>query len=313
MLDKQVPLGIICKQSWRRHLQQNYWLYLFLVPGMLYLLIFRYVPMAGIVIAFTDFNNALGIFHSPWVGLKNFNYLFHSKDFYKVLVNSLVISLYRMAAGFSAPIVLALLLNELRNQTFKRSMQTVLYLPHFISWVVVYGIMLNFLSPSTGILNYVMKSMGMQSVSFLTDTRYFRSLVVISDIWKTAGWGTVVYMAAIAGIDPTYYEAAIIDGASRWQRIVHVTLPQISGTIVVMLILCTGSLLSNGFEQIFLMQNSLTLSVSEVFETYTYKVGLLEGRLSFSTAVGLFQSVVGFILIYITNFFAKRTGEEGLW
>jgi putative aldouronate transport system permease protein len=269
--------------------------------------------MVGVVIAFEDYNNVRGIFGSPLVGLKHFYYLFASNDFYRVLANSLIISLYRMAAGFPAPILLALLLNEIHSQGYKKVMQTILYLPHFISWVVIYGILLSFVSPTTGILNILIMRMGGEPIPFMMSTKYFRGIVVLTDIWKSAGWGTVVYMASMAGIDPTYYEAAILDGAGRMKRILYVTLPMISGTIIVMLILRMGSLLSNGFEQIFLMQNALNIEVSEVFETYTYKVGLREGRFSFSAAVGLFQSIVGVVLIFVTNKLSRKFGEGGLW
>jgi len=269
--------------------------------------------MAGIIVAFENYNNVKGPFHSPFVGLQQFSYLFKSMDFYRVLGNSLLISFYRLLAGFPAPILLALLLNEIRSQGYKRAMQTILYLPYFISWVVVYGILLNFLSPSTGIVNKVIASLGGGAIPFMSSAKYFRSIVVLSDIWKSAGWGTVVYMAAIAGIDPTYYEAAIIDGAGRFRRIFNVTLPMISNTVIVMLVLRAGSILSNGFEQIYLMQNALNNAVSEVFETYTYKVGLIQGRFSFSTAVGLFQSLVGVTLIFLTNRAARKLGEGGLW
>ena len=269
--------------------------------------------MGGIVIAFKEYNNVKGVFGSPWVGLAHFRHLFQSAAFSRVLRNSILLSMYRLIAGFPTPIILALMLNEMRSQRYKRAMQTILYLPHFISWVVVYGIILNFLSPTTGAFNRLIMMMGGEPVQFLTKPAYFRSVVVISDIWKSAGWGTVVYMAAIAGIDPTYYEAAIIDGANRIRRILYVTLPLIANTVVVMLILRAGSLLSNGFEQAYLLQNVLNSDVSEIFETYTYRVGIREGRFSFSSAVGLFQSVVGFTLIFATNLFSRRVGEGGLW
>lgn len=294
-------------------MKSNYWLYLFILPGFLYLIIFKYLPMCGVVIAFQDFNVVKGILHSPFVGLKHFKYLFGSQDFYKVFKNSFILSVARLLAGFPAPIILALLLNEMRSQKYKKTMQTILYLPHFISWVVIYGLLINFLSPSTGIINNIAESLGGKSIPFLTSPKYFRPMVVLSDIWKSVGWGTVVYMAAIAGISPEYYEAATIDGASRFQRMFRITLPLISSTIVVMLILRAGSIISNGFEQVYLMQNSLNIDVSEVFETYTYKIGINEGRFSFSTAVGLFQSVIGFILIMVTNKFAKKTNNGGLW
>jgi putative aldouronate transport system permease protein len=296
-----------------KHLKRYFWLYLFLLPGVVYLIIFKYIPMVGVLVAFEDYNNVKGVFNSPFVGFKHFRYLFGSVEFYRVLFNSIIISVYRLAAGFPAPILLALLLNEIHSRRYKKIMQTVLYLPHFISWVVIYGILLNFVSPTTGILNVLIMRLGGNAVPFMTSTKYFRGIVVLTDIWKNAGWGTVVYMASIAGIDPTYYEAAIIDGAGRLKRILYVTLPMISSTIIVMLILRAGSLLSNGFEQIFLMQNALNIEVSEVFETYTYKVGLREGRFSFSTAVGLFQSAVGFVLIFVTNKLSKKFGEGGLW
>jgi putative aldouronate transport system permease protein len=296
-----------------RYLRYNFWLYVLLIPGMVFLLIFRYIPMGGIVIAFKDYNVVKGIMDSPWVGMKHFAYLFESDHFLRVFRNSLLISSYRLLWGFPVPIFLALLLNEMRSQWYKRSLQTVLYLPHFISWVVVIGMVNNLLSPSTGILNYIINAAGGKSIYFLTTPAYFRSVLVASDIWKGAGWGTIVYMAAIAGIDPSLYEAAIIDGASRLQRIRFVTLPSIMSTIIVMLILRTGSIMSNGFEQVYLLQNALVNEVAEVFETYTYQVGLREGRFSFASAVGIFQSIIGCILLYTNNFFARRYGGRGLW
>ena len=301
------------KQSFWPYLKQNYWLYIFLIPGLLFLIIFKYIPMGGIVIAFQDYKVTRGFLGSDWVGLEHFRYLFQSTDFYRVFRNSILIRIYRLVWGFPVPILLALMLNEMRSQGYKRTMQTILYLPHFISWVVVVGMVTNLLSPSTGIINILIEAMGGEPVSFLTSPKYFRSILVITDIWKGAGWGTIVYMAAMAGIDPSYYEAAIIDGATRFQRIWYITLPCIASTIVVMLIMRTGSILNNGFEQVYLMQNALVSEVAEIFETYTYQVGLKEGRYSFASAVGIFQSVVGCILLFITNFTAKKIGGSGLW
>lgn len=313
--DKSISQGAMVrkKKSGFMYLKQNYWLYIFLSFGMLFLLIFKYIPMGGIVIAFQDFNVTKGIMGSEWVGMDNFNYLFHSTDFYRVFRNSLLISVYRMVWGFPVPIILALLLNEMRSQGYRRTMQTILYLPHFISWVVVIGMVYNILSPSTGILNYFISALGGEPIQFLTNPRYFRSILVITDIWKGAGWGTIVFMAAISGIDAALYEAAIIDGASRLQRILYITIPCIAGTIVVMLIMRMGSILNNGFEQVYLMSNALVNEVADIFETYTYQVGLREGRFSFASAVGLFQSVVGCILLFSTNFISKKIGEGGLW
>ena len=301
------------KQSFWPYLKQNYWLYIFLIPGLLFLIIFKYIPMGGIVIAFQDYKVTRGFLGSDWVGLEHFRYLFQSTDFYRVFRNSILISIYRLVWGFPVPILLALMLNEMRSQGYKRTMQTILYLPHFISWVVVVGMVTNLLSPSSGIIDILIEAMGGEPVSFLTSPKYFRSILVITDIWKGAGWGTIVYMAAMAGIDPSYYEAAIIDGATRFQRIWYITLPCIASTIVVMLIMRTGSILNNGFEQVYLMQNALVSEVAEIFETYTYQVGLKEGRYSFASAVGIFQSVVGCILLFITNFTAKKIGGSGLW
>jgi len=301
------------KMSLGKYIRQNIWLYALLIPGIIFLIIFKYIPMGGIVIAFKDYNVVKGIMESPWVGLKHFRFLFQSNEFMRVFRNSILISIYRLAWGFPVPILLALLLNEIRTQWYKRSLQTILYLPHFISWVVVIGIVNNFLSPSTGLVNKLIEALGGSTMRFMTTPEYFRSILVATDIWKSAGWGTIVYMAAIAGIDPSLYEAAIIDGATRIQRIRYVTLPCIASTIIVMLILRTGSIMSNGFEQVYLMMNALVNEVAEVFETYTYQVGLREGRFSFASAVGIFQSVIGCILIYTNNFLAKRYGGSGLW
>jgi len=301
------------KKSLLEYIFRNKWLYIMLIPGITLLIIFKYIPMYGITIAFKDFNVVKGIWQSPWIGLENFKYLFRSRDFFIVLKNSILISLYRLLWGFPVPIILALLLNEVRHIYYKKAIQTILYLPHFISWVVIVGIVYNFLSPSTGIVNHIIKMFSGQPIAFLQKEEYFRSIIVITDIWKESGWGTIIYLAAITGIDQDLYEAAIIDGASRWQRVRYITLPGIMSTVVVLLILRAGSILKNGFEQIFLMYSPLVYDVADVFETYSYRVGLQEGRFSYATAVGMFQSVVGLILIWITNVFAKKYGEGGLW
>jgi len=269
--------------------------------------------MYGVLIAFKNFNIVKGIWKSPWIGFDNFKYLFTSKEFYSILKNSILISLYRIMWGFPAPIILALMLNEVRHVHYKRVVQTILYLPHFISWVVMVGIVNNFLSPSTGIINYILKSITGTTIAFLQKPEYFRSILVITDIWKEAGWGTIVYLAAMTSIDSGLYEAAIIDGANRLQRIRYITIPGIASTIIVLLILRMGSILRNGFEQIFLLYSPLVYEVADVFETYTYRVGIREGRFSYATAVGMFQSVVGLILILTTNKIAKKYGEGGLW
>lgn len=300
------------RNSLFRYIVRNKWLYIFLVPGFLYLLVFKYVPMFGIVIAFKDLSLVKGIAHSPWVGFENFRYLFQAEDFYKVLRNSLLLSVYQLVWEFPAPIILALMLNEVRGMVFKRVSQTILYLPHFISWVVLAGMIVNFLSPSTGLVNYALKSFDVHPVNFLLEPSYFRSIIVSAEVWKGVGWGTIIYLAAMTGIDPTLYESAKMDGAGRFQQIRHITLPGIATTVIVLLILRIGSILDNGFEQVFLLYNPLTYDVADVFETYTYRIGLIDGRLSFAAAVGLFKSLVGFVLILFANRIARIFGNQ-IW
>lgn len=295
------------------YVSHNRWLYVLLIPGTAFLILFRYVPMYGVVIAFKDFSVVRGIWRSPWVGLANFVYLFTSSGFYEIFRNSVLISLYRLLFAFPVPILMAILLSEMRSVVFKKTVQTIIYLPHFISWVVIAAMVFNFLSPSTGLVNKVVVALGGKPRAFLQDPRAFRSIIVLSDIWKESGWGTIIYLAAILGIDPELYEAAVIDGANRFQRILRITLPGIVNTIIVILILRMGSILRNGFEQIFLLYSPLVYEVADVFETYTYRVGIREGRFSFATAVGLFQSVIGLVLIVAANTLARKYGESSLW
>ncbi|MDF2837486.1 MAG: protein lplB [Paenibacillus sp.] len=295
-----------------KHFRMYKWLYIFLMPGLLYLLVFKYVPMFGIVIAFKDFSLVKGIWDSAWIGFENFTYLFQSRDFYKVTSNSLILSFYQIAFGFPAPIILAVMLNEVRSLLFKRLSQTILYLPHFISWVVLAGMIINFLSPSTGPVNHIIKSMGYDPIAFLLKPEYFRTILVSAEVWKGVGWGTIIYLAAMTGIDPSLYEAAKIDGASRLQQVRHITLPGIASTVIVLLILQLGNILDNGFEQVYLLYNPLTYDVADVFETYTYRIGLIDGRLSFAAAVGLFKAFVGFVLILAANRIARLFGKQ-IW
>ena len=301
------------KKNLFKYIIEYKWLYLLIMPGMLYLLIFNYIPMFGIVIAFKDFNLVKGISGSKWIGFENFIYMFSTKDFYLILKNSLLFSAYRLIWGFPFPIFLALMLNEIRSIKYKKLTQTLLYLPHFLSWVVLSGIIMNILSPTDGAINYIIKAFGGEPVAFLQKPEYFRTIVVAVGIWKEAGWGMIVYLAAITGIDQEMYEAAYIDGATRLQRVFYVTIPSIMPTIIILLILNTGSIVKNGFEQIFLLYNPSVYSVADVFETYTYRIGLQGGRFSYSSAVGLFQSLVGFILIIITNMIAKKTKQSSLY
>lgn len=302
------------KTSLPQYVLSHKGLYLFLLPGLIFLIIFHYVPMYGIVIAFKDFSVVKGIWGSPWVGLKNFSDLFRSQQFPLVFKNSIIFSLLRLASGFPAPILLALLLNEVRHNGYKRAVQTVSYVPHFISWVVVCGMVKNLLSPSNeGVVNAVIKMFGGTPVNFLLSEGWFRIIIIIAEIWKEAGWGAIVYLAALSGIDPSLYEAATIDGASRLQRIWHVTLPGLASTIVVLLIMRMGHILENGFEQIFLLYSPMVYNVADVFETYIYRTGMLEGRFSYSTALGLFKSAVGLVMVYSTNYLSRLMGEKALW
>jgi len=288
-------------------------MYLLLIPGVIYFIIFHYIPMYGVIIAFQDFKFTKGIWGSEWTGFENFRYLFGLRDFYNVFRNSIVLSLLRLVINFPIPIILALLINEIPFLKFKRISQTIIYLPHFISWVVLGGIIINVLSPTWGLVNNFLSGIGVEPVFFLAADKYFRGIIVVSNVWKGAGWGTIIYLAAITSINPELYEASTIDGASRFQRIWHITLPGIRSTVVILLLLSVGNLMSNGFEQIYILQNSANVTVSEVFETYTYKIGVVNGRFSFSTAVGLFNSVIGLVLLLIANSLAKLTGEEGIF
>ncbi len=300
-------------RSTLRYINKKKYLYLLLIPGVAYFLIFNYIPMYGIIIAFKDFNFAKGILASDWVGLDHFRYMFGLSDFYKVFWNSFYLGILRLIFGFPFPIILALLINEIRNRVYQKITQTIIYLPHFISWVVIGGILVNFLSPSWGLVNLFFKQIGIEPIFFLADEQYFRPIVILSSIWKESGWGTIIYLAAIAGINTELYEAAEIDGANKLQRLWHITLPCIKSTVVVMLILRLGQIMGNGFEQIFVLQNPMNLGVAEVFETYTYRVGILGGRFSFGTTVGLFTSVIGTIFLLISNKVASLLKEDGIW
>jgi putative aldouronate transport system permease protein len=294
-------------------IKKDPWLYILLIPGLLYFIIFKYLPMFGIIIAFQDYQPYLGILKSEWVGFEHFRDFFTNPDFFKLLRNTLLISLYNLVFSFPLPIVLALLLNEVKNSAFKRTVQTMVYVPHFISWVVVASITYVLLTTEGGVINEILFRLTGNKIAFLTDPKWFRPLIVMQTVWKETGWGTIIFLAALSGVDPTLYEAATVDGATRWQQTWYITLPAISSTIVIMLILRLGSILDTGFEQIFLMMNSLNREVADVFDTYVYVMGITQGAFSYSTAVGLFKSVVGLILIEAANYFARKVGETSLF
>ncbi len=300
------------KEGWKYFNKKKY-LYILLIPCVLYYIIFQYVPMYGVIIAFKDFSFSKGILGSEWIGLDNFKYLFGLKDFYRVFFNSISLSLLKLIICFPIPIILALMLNEIPSLRYKKMCQTVIYLPYFISWVVIGGILVNLLSPSWGYVNMLLKSLGMEPVFFLGSEEYFRPIVIVSHIWKQAGWDTIIYLAAITSVNPELYEAAKMDGASKFKSIFYVTLPCIRSTIIILLLLSIGGIMNNGFEQINVLQNNNNLVVSEVFETYTYRLGMVSGRFSFATTVGLFSSTVGFVLLMIANKVAKALGEDGIF
>lgn len=288
-------------------------MYLLLIPGLVFLLLFKYTPMYGIVIAFQDFNIFGGISGSDWVGMAQFERLLQSDEFLQVLVNTLLISLYKITILFPIPIVIALMLNEVRRMFFKRTIQTIIYLPHFLSWVIISGLFLNILSPTGGIVNEIIRSFGGEPISFFTDNSLFRSLVVFTAGWKEIGWNAIVFIAAIAGIEQEQYEAAAIDGAGRIRQMWSISLPGMLPTIVLMFILRIGSLLEAGTEQILTMYNPLVYETGDVIGTYVYRMGLGQQDYSFSTAVGLFNSAVGFLLIVIGNMLSRKFLNRSIW
>jgi len=268
--------------------------------------------MYGSIIAFKDYNLMEGIIGSPWVGLKHFDALFQAREFHRVFRNTLLISIYRLIFQFPIPIILALLINEVSNMFFKRTVQTITYLPHFLSWAVVGALVIDLLSPSSGLINLALKEFGISPVT-LMDKRYFRAIVVASQTWKETGWSAIIYLAAISSIDPQLYEAAIVDGASKWRQIWYITLPGIRSTIVFIILLRIGALLATDVEQILMLYNPVVYEVGDVIGTYVYRVGLGQMKYSYTTAVGLFQSVVGFILLVIANHLSRRYAETSMW
>ena len=300
-------LQLLLRRMWRMRL-----IYLFILPTLIYLFIFSYIPYYGLTIAFKDFKIFWGIARSPWVGLKYFQEFFQSPDFVRLLRNTLLISVMRIAFGFPVPIIFALLLNEVRHAWYKRSIQTITYFPHFLSWVVYAGIMLVFIAPS-GVVNKVSVSLGGEKIPILTNGAYFIPMIILTAIMKGFGFGAIIYLAALAGIDPQLYEAAVVDGANKLQQIRHVTLPGIRSTIIVMLVLSLGGLLSAGFDQIFQFYNAAVLDVADIIDTFVYRIGLQASQFSLGTAVGLFKGVIGMILIVVTNNIVRRSGEYSIW
>ncbi|KOY13156.1 ABC transporter permease subunit [Paenibacillus sp. 11B] len=301
-------LGDAGRYLWRYRI-----LYLLSVPGILYFFLFKYVPLFGSVIAFQNYNIFKGITGSDWVGLEHFQKMFSHYDFLRILNNTLLLGLYDLVIAFPVPILLAILLNEVRMIVFKRLLQTIVYMPHFLSWVVISGIFMGIFSMDAGVVNKALGFLGMQPIYFLGEDSYIRSILIGSGIWRDSGYGTIIFLAAIAGINPDLYEAAEVDGAGRLKQIWSITLPSLLPTIMILLLLHIGKFLDLGFERVFVFLNPLNLESGEILDTYIYKAGLLSQQYSYTTAIGLFKSVVGLMLILLGNFFSKKTTGESLY
>lgn len=296
-----------------RDVRRDPYLYLLALPGIVFFILFKYVPMWGVLMAFQDYSPFMGITGSPWVGLEHFRTFFATPDFGLLLRNTLAINLLNLIFFFPMPILIALMLNELRNAVFKRIIQTVLYLPHFLSWVIIVGLTFTLLGKGQGLVNNILDAMGYERIGFLTNPDTFWLMVTLQSMWKEAGWGTIVFLAAIAGVDPQIYEAARMDGAGRLRQMWHVTLPALRNVIVILLILRLGDIMDVGFEQLFLLYNGAVSQVAEVFDTYVYRIGIQRGQFSYSTAIGLFKAIVGLILVLGSNKLANKLGQGGIF
>ena len=305
---KELSLFDKVKKDWMR----NKSLYIMVLPVLIFFILFHYKPMYGAIIAFKDYTPALGIAESPWVGLENFSRFFSSVYFGRLIRNTILLSVYSLIFGFPAPIILALLLNEVRSKKFKGLTQTVTYLPHFISMIVVTGMLVDF-SMTSGLFNDIIELFGGERSPLLQNPDLYRTIYVASGIWQEAGWGSIIYLSALSGVDSQLYEAAQIDGAGKWKQLLNVTLPGIMPTIVIMFILKMGTLMNMGYEKTILLYNPATYETADIISSYIYRIGLLDQDWSYSTAIGLFNSVINFALLLITNKLARKCGETGLW
>ncbi|WP_426450221.1 ABC transporter permease [Paenibacillus sp. S-38] len=296
-----------------KRMLKNRAIYLMILPGLLFFLIFKYVPMWGLIIAFQDYKPYLGITGSPFVGFEHFERLFTEDMFFTILRNTLLLFGMNLLFYFPVPIIIALMLNEVRHAMFKKWVQTLVYVPHFMSWVIIVSITFVMLSMDRGLINEILVMMGFEKINFLMSNDWFRPMYILQVIWREAGWGTIIYLAAMAAIDPGLYEAARMDGAGRFRQIWHITLPSVRSVIMTLLILKIGDVLELGFEHIYLLLNSMNREVAEIFDTYVYTAGLKQGQYSFSTAIGFFKSVVGLMLVMAANWLAKKAGEDGIY
>lgn len=301
------------RRKFATYMRNNYILYLFLLPPAIYFIIFKYIPMFGVIIAFKDFNIFEGVMKSKWIGFSAFKEIFAMEDFWQVLRNTFTLNLLDLVFGFPLPIIIAILLNEIKITWFKKVTQTVLYLPHFLSWIVIGGLALELFATDTGFINIALQKFGLSQIPFLSNKWWWLFTYVLLGIWQSAGWNTIIYLAAITGINPELYEAAAIDGATRSQRIWHVTLPSIKPTIVIMLILNLGRMVSIGFDRPYVLGNNMVMEFSDVISTFVYRVGLQSGQYTIATAVGLFQSVIGMIFLLTANYAAQKIGEQGIF
>lgn len=312
MKSKEIAQAELSRRT-KRALRRDWQLMVLCILPVAYFIIFYYVPMYGVQIAFKDFKAIKGIWGSPWVGLKHFKRFFNSSQFWPLLKNTLALSFMQLLIGFPVPIMLAILLNQMRNKKYKKFVQSVVYCPHFISIVVLTSMLYIFLSPRNGIINTMIKALGGEPIFFLGEAKYFRGVFVASGVWQNAGWNAIIYISALAGISPDLYEAAEIDGANKWQRIWHIDLPGILPTMVMMFIMEIGKVMNLGFQKAYLMQNAQNLATSEIISTYIYKVGLINAQYSYSAAINLFNNVINIILLISCNYLAKKITKNSLW
>lgn len=310
-VEKRIKTGL--KKSKWKEVARSYELYLFLLPTLVYIFIFCYIPMYGVTMAFKDYRPAIGLLGSPWVGFEHFQRFFRSPQFWNLIKNTVGISLSTLLVSFPFPIALALMLNYLKYKRFKKLSQMITYAPHFISTVVIVGMLMIMLSPRSGIINSLLQTLGMEKIFFMAEPKWFRTIYVWSGVWQNTGWNSIIYLAALASVDSSVHEAAIIDGADKIKRIWYIDLPSLIPTITILFILNMGSVMNVGFEKVYLMQNSLNLSVSEVISTYVYKTGLINTQFSFSTAVGLFNSAINLFFLVSVNKLTKRLNNSSLW
>ena len=312
MAKKQISLKAP-QVSLAKELVKYRWIYMLAVPGLVYLLIFKYIPMYGVVVAFKDYSSRLGILQSPWVGMKHFLRLFSSRDFTILLRNTLLLNVYKIVVMTPLAMAFALSLNAIHNVYTKRVIQTISYFPHFLSWVVISGITFQLFSPYSGTLNQILVKLGMQPMTFLSDPKSFKTMLVVFGAWKELGWASIIYLAALSGINTELYEAAEIDGATNVKKTWHITIPALIPTMVTLLLIDIGKIMSVGFEQVYVYLNPILYETGDVFATYVYRVGLGQGKFSYTTAVELFNTLIGLVLLVLANKISKKLTEEGLW